>query len=194
MLALIDDAGSTWPHAFDLAAGCIDAWFRAAARSIYAGDGIAAILGAALVRVVTETAISFSLVPPEPVRVALYRAFWFLAIFLHGIIVVTFIVGFATSLRRAWRQWFDLIHERPTIAGSLPRAAIADPSSRQVLALWAVILIAAVGADFTRGQTANAVFGLPQIPFVTYFMLSFVRVFLSMFAFASDMWRARRVK
>src|SRR5476649_2357975 len=71
MLALIDDAGSTWKHTLDLAIGCADAWLRAATHLDSPNNRLAAFLGAVSVRLGSAIGIHFGLIPPAPLQNAL---------------------------------------------------------------------------------------------------------------------------
>jgi hypothetical protein len=193
MLALIDQSGTTWAHALDLAAGCADAWVRAALGRPVVRDSLF-LLAAALPSVIAETAMAFSLIPPQSWRVALQGAFWFLMLLLNGPMFFGILFAFAWAFRNAWKQWFNTIHGREHTVVRPPsdsawmrffnvimsdgRSSLYEPSRRQSLALMAVILIAAAGAHFAwPGNTSSSHWGLIRI-WMTYWMLKQARVFL----------------
>jgi len=189
MLALIEDSGSSWAHVFDLAAGCADEWFRALLRS----EDFLAMLGAVLVRVLTETA-KFSWTPPAYVSAALQWAFLILALII--LLVFTF-VGLFLLFRLAWRQRFSLL--RGGRLEPVQQSIGWTPSPRLVRAFKVSIMIFAVGAGLTPPRLYTSLH-LPDylsfrqvVMMMTFFTLKCVPLSLVMIHFlTSRPWRAKR--
>ncbi|HEX5000168.1 MAG TPA: hypothetical protein VFY29_18250, partial [Terriglobia bacterium] len=154
---------------------------------------------AVMVRAVSETAIHLSLTPPKPLQAAFYGAFWLLVALLEGPIFLVLLLAFAFAFRRAWKQWFGMIHGRQPEAFSKQSLADLAPSPRQVLVARVVIVVVAIGADFTRIDDLTVLlFNLylpPLIPWITYWMQSQIVISLvSLRALVSGRWRPRRVE
>jgi len=178
MLALIEDSGSTWMHALDLAAGCTEEWLGALLRSRKLRDyasssaaGWGALLGAFMVRGVTSTAMRFSLIPPQPVRVVLQDAFWILVLFpIVGLLYLVFL-----NLKMNCKRWLRLRRTGQPMDPLQPLNVDRTPSPRQVWEFGALILILAAGADFTRIDYLKFAFPIYTVPMLAYFMLKHVR-------------------
>jgi hypothetical protein len=213
MLALIDDAGSTWKHALDLAVGCVDAWLRAPTRFDSTSYWIAAFLGAVSVRVGSVVAIYLGLIPPAPLQKALQGAFALLALFGIGLMFLLGFLAFAVAFRRAWRQWFEMTRGHlpepidPRIATArIKTNADLGPTRRQVRMLAAVTILIAIGADIsTPDRKVSEFLRLsrdfvlpPLVPMLTFWLLGPIRMCVSLLPalrqMVSGRWHRHRLE
>lgn len=190
MLALIDDTGSTWRHALDLTIGCADAWLRTILHLAFFRNW----LGALLVPVVSEMARYFSLVLPDPVRIAFAEEFGLLALFLFGSTFFTFAVAMTVLFRRACIRWFDVILARPTtVLTPAPESVRPDPSAPlgQVRMFTVVILILATGASLTKSDLIDIYgihFSRTMVFWMTFAMLQQINLCVYSLRSARILW------